>query len=99
MSSYRYFHLVINFALQGGDKIRVPSISGRYLDLYALHKRVAEAGGYRQACDNQLWSDIAEKLGYQSRHAHTIKTNYEKLLLSFDQVVSYPSRPTKVVLC
>ncbi|CAH8468945.1 unnamed protein product [Schistosoma haematobium] len=84
--------------LQGGDKIRVPSISGRYLDLYALHKRVAEAGGYRQACDNQLWSDIAEKLGYQSRHAHTIKTNYEKLLLSFDQVVSYPSRPTKVTI-
>ncbi|VDP44377.1 unnamed protein product [Schistosoma mattheei] len=83
------------YELEGGDKIRVPSISGRYLDLYALHKRVAEAGGYRQACDNQLWSDIAEKLGYQSRHAHTIKTNYEKLLLSFDQVVSYPSRPTK----
>ncbi|CAH8460551.1 unnamed protein product [Schistosoma rodhaini] len=81
--------------LQGGDKIRVPSISGRYLDLYALHKRVAEAGGYRQACDNQLWSVIAEKLGYQSRHAHSIKTNYEKLLLSFDQAVSYPSPPNK----
>ncbi|CAH8446128.1 unnamed protein product [Schistosoma turkestanicum] len=81
--------------LQGGDKIRVPSISGRYLDLYALHKHVADAGGYRQACDNQSWSDIAVKLGYQSRHAHSIKTNYEKLLLSFDQAMSYPFRPTK----
>ncbi|KAK4474043.1 hypothetical protein MN116_003355 [Schistosoma mekongi] len=83
--------------LQGGDKIRVPSISGRYLDLYNLHKHVTEAGGYRQVCDCQSWSGIAEKLGYQNRHAHTIKTNYEKLLLPFDQAVSYPSHPTKAI--
>ncbi|CAH8488124.1 unnamed protein product [Heterobilharzia americana] len=83
--------------LQGGDKIRVPSICGRYLDLYALHKQVAEAGGYRQACDNHSWPNIAEKLGYQSRHAHSIRSNYEKLLLSFDQTVSAPSSSTKTV--
>ncbi|CAH8829252.1 unnamed protein product [Trichobilharzia szidati] len=99
----RLYELELNFLsrlykfvkLQGGEKIRVPSIAGRYLDLYALHKQVAEAGGYRQACDNHSWPTIAEKLGYQTRHAQSIRNNYEKLLLSFDQTISNQTQPAK----
>ncbi|VDP98771.1 unnamed protein product, partial [Trichobilharzia regenti] len=83
------------YELEGEEKIRVPSIAGRYLDLYALHKQVAEAGGYRQACDNHSWPTIAEKLGYQTRHAQSIRNNYEKLLLSFDQTISNQTQPAK----
>ncbi|TGZ72831.1 hypothetical protein CRM22_001841 [Opisthorchis felineus] len=73
---------------QGGDKIRVPSIGGRFLDLHALHKAVHDAGGYEKICSDHNWASIAEKLGYAGRVASSIKNNYEKLLLSFDRIVT-----------
>ncbi|THD25358.1 Lysine-specific demethylase 5D [Fasciola hepatica] len=75
------------FRTQGGDKIRVPSIGGRFLDLYTLHKEVRSSGGYEKICIDHSWASVAEKLGYQSRHASSIKTNYEKLLLAFDNLL------------
>ncbi|VDP93402.1 unnamed protein product [Echinostoma caproni] len=39
------------YELEGGDKIRVPSIGGRYLDLHSLHKEVRSAGGYEKIDD------------------------------------------------
>ncbi|KAA3680363.1 histone demethylase JARID1 [Paragonimus westermani] len=72
---------------QGGDKIRVPSIGGRFLDLHALHKQVHDAGGYDKVCKDHLWASVAEKLGYPGRFTYSIKVNYEKLLLAFDQII------------
>ncbi|KAF8569445.1 hypothetical protein P879_01748 [Paragonimus westermani] len=72
---------------QGGDKIRVPSIGGRFLDLHALHKQVHDAGGYDKVCKDHLWASVAEKLGYHGRFTYSIKVNYEKLLLAFDQII------------
>ncbi|OON14528.1 PHD-finger [Opisthorchis viverrini] len=76
------------YELEGGDKIRVPSIGGRFLDLHALHKAVHDAGGYERICSDHNWASIAEKLGYAGRVASSIKNNYEKLLLAFDRIVT-----------
>ncbi|KAF5401529.1 Lysine-specific demethylase 5D [Paragonimus heterotremus] len=75
---------------QGGDKIRVPSIGGRFLDLHALHKQVRDAGGYDKVCKDHLWATVAENLGYHGRFTYSIKVNYEKLLLAFDQIIYSP---------
>ncbi|CAL8078546.1 unnamed protein product [Calicophoron daubneyi] len=73
--------------VQGGDKIRVPSIGGRFLDLYNLQKNVKNLGGYEKICEQNLWPDIAEALGYHSRHTNAVKSAYEKLLLNFDRIM------------
>ncbi|VEL12517.1 unnamed protein product [Protopolystoma xenopodis] len=77
------------YELEGGDKLRVPSIAGKYLDIFKLYKLVTENGGYQSVSDLRIWPTIAEKLGYQAtRHASVIKQNYERILLGFDVVVN-----------
>ncbi|CAH8568390.1 unnamed protein product [Dicrocoelium dendriticum] len=73
---------------QGIEKIRVPSIGGRFLDLQALHKAVRDFGGYHKIARDNLWPVVTERLGYSSKLAHAVRTNYEKLLLNFDELVS-----------
>lgn len=75
--------------LHGMDKLRVPSVGGKYLDLFWLHKHVQNLGGYENTTADKLWPQIAEKLGYPgSKFAALMKSNYEKLLLQYDLVVA-----------
>uniref|UniRef100_A0A5K3EJI0 [histone H3]-trimethyl-L-lysine(4) demethylase n=4 Tax=Mesocestoides corti TaxID=53468 RepID=A0A5K3EJI0_MESCO len=77
------------FRLQGTEKLRIPSVGGRYLDIYWLHKHVMKEGGYEKVTLRKLWPQIAENLGYPgSKFAPSMKTNYEKLLLQYELVVS-----------
>uniref|UniRef100_A0A0X3NGY2 [histone H3]-trimethyl-L-lysine(4) demethylase n=1 Tax=Schistocephalus solidus TaxID=70667 RepID=A0A0X3NGY2_SCHSO len=74
--------------LQGGGKLRIPSINGKYLDVFWLFKHVQKAGGFDQVTSAKLWPSIAEKLGYNgSKYATAIKSNYEKILLPFELVM------------
>ncbi|VDK86103.1 unnamed protein product [Dibothriocephalus latus] len=76
------------YELEGGGKLRIPSINGKYLDVFWLFKHVQKAGGYDQVTSTKLWPTIAEKLGYNgSKYATAIKSNYEKILLPFELVM------------
>ncbi|VDL91342.1 unnamed protein product [Schistocephalus solidus] len=76
------------YELEGGGKLRIPSINGKYLDVFWLFKHVQKAGGFDQVTSAKLWPSIAEKLGYNgSKYATAIKSNYEKILLPFELVM------------
>ncbi len=85
-----------SFNHKGGDKLRIPSLGGKYLDVYWLHKHVQQAGGYDAVNATKGWPKIAAKLGYTgARLVASVKASYEKLLLPFDLVVNNTS-PVKV---
>ncbi|VDM31140.1 unnamed protein product [Hydatigera taeniaeformis] len=77
------------FRLQGMEKLKIPNVGGQYLDVYWLHKHVINAGGYEKVNSSKLWSQMAERLGYPGgKFAMAMKTNYEKLLLKYELVVT-----------
>ncbi|VDK37862.1 unnamed protein product [Taenia asiatica] len=77
------------FRLQGMDKLKIPNVGGQYLDVYWLHKHVVNAGGYEKVNSAKLWPQMAERLGYPGgKFAMAMKTNYEKLLLKYELMVT-----------
>ncbi|CDS35620.1 lysine specific demethylase 5A [Echinococcus multilocularis] len=77
------------FRLQGMEKLKIPNIGGQYLDIYWLHKHVINAGGYAKVNSAKLWAQMAERLGYPGgKFAMAMKTNYEKLLLKYELMIT-----------
>lgn len=50
---------------------------------------MVNAGGYEKVNSAKLWPQIAERLGYPGgKFAMAMKTNYEKLLLKYELMVT-----------
>ncbi len=68
---------------------KLPSVSGRELDLHLLYTHVARFGGFEGASASRKWSEIAEKMNMHdvatSSLAAALKKHYTTFLLPFEK--------------
>lgn len=69
---------------QGDPNASVPTIDGKALDLWRLHREVTTRGGFSIVNAKNLWSHLAVLLKYDSSRAPYLKTAYEKVVKPYD---------------
>ncbi|EJU06319.1 hypothetical protein DACRYDRAFT_60996 [Dacryopinax primogenitus] len=72
---------------QGDDRVTVPTISHRPLDLFEFRKEVHSRGGYEGVIKDRAWAEVARKLGYgQGGVLSTqLKQAYQRIILPYDK--------------
>lgn len=67
---------------------KIPSIINKDVDLYRLFRTAQKSGGYNRVTSQNLWKNIAQRLGYvQATQAiiNLVKQAYKKYLLPFEE--------------
>ncbi|XP_026271683.1 lysine-specific demethylase lid isoform X1 [Frankliniella occidentalis] len=96
-----FFDQIAKFWELQGSTLKIPMIDRKALDLYTLHRYVLQLtndnyeGFVRQkdkAAQEQLWSDIAMKMGYPPKRGHylLLKHHYDRILRPYDIFLKHP---------
>ena len=69
---------------QGDNKLNIPIVDRRAIDLYGLRKAVNKIGGYEEVDRMKGWGIVAKSLGYDERYSNTIRSTYTRIILPFE---------------
>lgn len=69
---------------QGDPNATVPTIDGKALDLWTLHREVSKRGGFAAVSARNLWAPLAVLLKYEASRAPYLKMAYEKVVKPYD---------------
>ncbi|KAG8236043.1 hypothetical protein J437_LFUL015643 [Ladona fulva] len=81
-----FFDKIVKFWYLQGTAIKLPTVEGKILDLFSLHKLVQREGGFPKVCETDNWVQLASEMGIKDADgkATLIKGHYEKLLYPYD---------------
>ncbi|KAM9856087.1 lysine-specific demethylase 5B-B [Aulostomus maculatus] len=68
-----------------GCALKIPHVERKILDLYKLHKLVADEGGFDIVCRDRRWTKIALQMGFAPGKAvgSHLRGHYEKILYPY----------------
>ncbi|KAG8002472.1 Lysine-specific demethylase 5B-B [Nibea albiflora] len=68
-----------------GCALKIPHVERKILDLYKLHKLVADEGGFDIVCQDRRWTKIALHMGFAPGKAvgSHLRGHYEKILYPY----------------
>eukprot|EP00095_Tigriopus_kingsejongensis_P001533 snap_masked-scaffold214_size254108-processed-gene-0.9 protein:Tk01533 transcript:snap_masked-scaffold214_size254108-processed-gene-0.9-mRNA-1 annotation:"at-rich interactive domain-containing protein 4b" len=72
---------------RGSPINRTPTIGNKELDLYRLFKVVFKLGGHTRVTNNNLWRQVATKLGFETTWCtNQVRVHYKRYLQSFEEL-------------
>ncbi|XP_054168753.1 lysine-specific demethylase 5C-like isoform X2 [Oppia nitens] len=85
-----FIEQIVKFWDLQGASFKIPTLERRSLDLYNLHKIVAEEGGFEICTRDRKWSRVATRMGYGNNSsskgtiASLLRQHYERILFPYD---------------
>ncbi|XP_062855118.1 lysine-specific demethylase 5B-B [Trichomycterus rosablanca] len=69
-----------------GCSLKIPHVERKILDLYQLHRLVADEGGFEIVCKERRWTKIAMTMGFAPGKAvgSHLRSHYERILYPFN---------------
>ncbi|TRY72004.1 hypothetical protein TCAL_05405 [Tigriopus californicus] len=72
---------------RGSPINRTPTIGSKELDLFMLFKVVYKLGGHTRVTNNNMWRQVASKLGFETTWCtNQVRVHYKRYLLSFEEL-------------
>ncbi|XP_053210846.1 lysine-specific demethylase 5D-like isoform X3 [Panonychus citri] len=77
-----------------GAPFKLPTVERKVLDLYSLHKVVAEEGGFETCTRERKWSKVASRMNFnlnpnnKGTISSLLRQHYERILYPFDVFLS-----------
>ncbi|XP_015794969.1 lysine-specific demethylase 5D isoform X2 [Tetranychus urticae] len=77
-----------------GAPFKLPTVEKKVLDLYTLHKVVAEEGGFETCTRERKWSKVAHRMNFnlnpqnKGTISSLLRQHYERILYPFDVFLS-----------
>ncbi|XP_074605334.1 lysine-specific demethylase 5-like isoform X2 [Brevipalpus obovatus] len=89
-----FLEQVIKYWDLQGAPFKLPTVEKKVLDLYTLHKVVAEEGGFESCTRERKWSKVAHRMNFhlspqnKGTVSSLLRQHYERILYPFDVFLS-----------